>query len=189
MQNKHLPITSDGHFLAYKAVNNKFMDKYTGTVDNSIGQKPTMTRFGVDDDRNNGCSSGLHAGTLDYVQSYGSFCEDDERTDRCIIVKINPEDVVSVPLDCECQKLRTTSYEVIKLYEGEMEYTLAGEDGLEWDDEYYDPDLNYSSEDEDWELEDYMDEEESSEVTSSAGLTFQVDTSDLDSFKDRWMNN
>jgi hypothetical protein len=34
-----------------------------------------------------------------------------------------------------------------------------------------------------------MDEEESSEVTSAAGLTFQVDTSDLDSFKDRWMNN
>jgi lipid II:glycine glycyltransferase (peptidoglycan interpeptide bridge formation enzyme) len=70
-----------------------------------------------------------------------------------------------------------------------MEYTLAGEDGLEWDDEYCDPDLNYSSEDEDWELEDYMDEEESSEVTSDMGLQFQLDTSDLDSFKDKWMNN
>ena len=101
LSHKSLPITEDGCFLAYKAVNNDFTDKYTGTIDNSIGQKPTMTRFGVDDDRNNGCSSGLHAGTLDYVQSYGSFCEDDERTDRCIIVKINPEDVVSVPLDCE----------------------------------------------------------------------------------------
>jgi len=189
LSHKSLPITEDGCFLAYKAVNNDFTDKYTGTVDNSIGQKPTMARFGVDDDRNNGCSSGLHAGTLDYVQSYGSFCEDDERTDRCIIVKINPEDVVSVPLDCECQKLRTTSYEVIKLYEGEMEYTLAGEDGLEWDDEYYDPDLNYSSEEEDWELEDYMDEDDSSDVVSDSGFTFQVDTSELDSFKDKWMNN
>ena len=144
-----------------------------------------MTRFGVDDDRNNGCSSGLHAGTLDYVQSYGSFCEDDHLTDRCIIVKINPEDVVSVPLDCECQKLRTTSYEVVKLYEGEMEYNLATDDGLEWEEDY---DV-YDEVDEDWELEDYMDEEESSEVTSDSGLTFQVDTSDLDAFKDRWMNN
>ena len=43
--------------------------------------------------------------------------------------------------------------------------------------------------DEDWELEDYMEEEESSEVTSNMGLSFQVDTSDLDSFKDRWMSN
>ena len=185
LSHKSLPITEDGCFLAYKAVNNNFTDKYTGTVDNSIGQKPTMTRFGVDDDRNNGCSSGLHAGTLDYVQSYGSFCEDDDVTDRCIIVKINPEDVVSVPLDCECQKLRTTSYEVVKLYEGEMEYNLATDDGLEWEEDY---DV-YDEADEDWELEDYMDEEESSEVTSSAGLTFQVDTSDLDAFKDRWMNN
>ena len=106
-------------------------------------------------------------------------------TDRCIIVKINPEDVVSVPLDCECQKLRTTSYEVVKLYEGEMEYNLATDEGLEWEEDYE----IYGEADEDWELEDYMDEEESSEVTSPAGLTFQVDTSDLDSFKDRWMNN
>ena len=135
LSHKSLPITEDGCFLAYKAVNNNFTDKYTGTVDNSIGQKPTMTRSGVDDDRNNGCSSGLHAGTLDYVQSYGSFCEDDDVTDRCIIVKINPEDVVSVPLDCECQKLRTTSYEVVKLYEGEMEYNLATDDGLEWEED------------------------------------------------------
>ena len=50
-----------------------------------------MTRFGVDDDQNN--DSVRTAGTPDYVQGYGSFCEDDERTDRCIIVKINPEDV------------------------------------------------------------------------------------------------
>ena len=64
-----------------------------------------------------------------------------------------------------------------------MEYNLATDDGVEWED--YD---TYEM-DEDWELEDYMDEEESSEVTSDAGLTFQVDTSDLDSFKDRWMNN
>ena len=56
LSHKSLPITEDGCFLAYKAVNNNFTDKYTGTVDNCIGQKPTMTRFGVDDDRNNGCS-------------------------------------------------------------------------------------------------------------------------------------
>ena len=43
--------------------------------------------------------------------------------------------------------------------------------------------------DEDWELEDYMDEEESSDLVSDSGFTFQVDTSELDSCKDKWMNN
>ena len=103
LSHKSLPITEDGCFLAYKAVGNNFMDKWSGTVDNSIGETPTMARFGVDDDRNNGCSAGLHAGTLEYVQSYGRFCEDEDSTDQCIIVKINPEDVVSVPTDCNCQ--------------------------------------------------------------------------------------
>jgi hypothetical protein len=185
LSHKSLPITEDGCFLAYKAVNNNFTDKYSGTIDNSVGQKPSMRRFGVDDDRNNGCSSGLHAGTLDYVQGYGSFYEDEDgqptdNSDKCIIVKINPEDVVSVPLDCECQKLRTTAYEVVKLYEGEMEYTLATDEGYEWD--------------EDWELEDYMDEEDSVDKQESVKMAetkmnFQIDTSALDSFKDKWMSN
>ena len=73
----------------------------------------------------------------------------------------------------------------MKLYEGEMEYNLATDDGLEWEEDYD----TYDEVDEDWELEDYMDEEESSEVTSNMGLQFQLDTSDLDSFKDKWMNN
>jgi len=188
LSHKSLPITEDGCFLAYKAVSSNFKDKHTGTVDNSVGESPTMARFGVDDDRNHGCSSGLHAGTLEYVQGYGSFYEDEEgnplpSSDQCIIVKINPEDVVSVPTDCNCQKLRTASYEVIKLYEGEMEYTLATDEGYEWDEDY-----------EDWELEDYMDEEDSvdkqeSVTMAEAKMNFQIDTSALDSFKDKWMSN
>ena len=186
LSHKSLPVTEDGCFLAYKAVRHDFMDKWSGTVDNNIGQSPTMARFGVDDDRNHGCSAGLHAGTLEYVQSYGGFYEDEEgnpmpSSDKCIIVKINPEDVVSVPTDCNCQKLRTTSYEVIKLYEGEMEYTLATDEGYEWDEDY--------DEDEDWDLEDYMEKEESIKLKDQPSVSFQIDTSDLDSFKDRWMNN
>ncbi len=136
LEHKNLPITEDGDFLAYKAVNSNYADKYTGTMSNNIGQTVNMTRYGVDDDRNNGCSAGLHAGTLDYVQSYGSF-HDGEGSDKCIIVKINPCHVVSVPTDCECQKLRTCSYMVLKDYEGKMENNLYTDEGEEWEDEDY----------------------------------------------------
>ena len=162
LSHKSLPITEDGDFLAYKAVSSSYTDKWKGEFNNSVGETVTMKRFGVDDDRNHGCSAGLHAGTLDYVQGYGNFRMDDEGnhdpdSDKCIIVKINPTNVVSVPLDCECQKLRTCEYVVLKDYEGEMEYHLYMDDGDEWSDydneedsnslstvtDRYDPDGNY----------------------------------------------
>ena len=34
-----------------------------------------------------------------------------------MIVEINPADVVSVPYDCSCQKLRTSKYKVVGHYE------------------------------------------------------------------------
>ena len=136
LEYKHLPVTEDGDFLAYKAVNSTYMDKYTRKFSNAIGSFVEMVRCGVDDDRGHGCSSGLHAGTLEYVQSYGSF-HDGDGADKCIIVKINPTDVVSVPTDSGCQKLRTCKYLVLRDYEGKMEYNLYTDDGDEWDD--YDP--------------------------------------------------
>jgi len=152
LSHKSLPITEDGDFLAYKAVSNNYRDKWKGSFDNSVGHTVSMKRFGVDDDRNHGCSAGLHAGTLEYVQGYGSFYEDEEgnpleSSDKCIIVKINPTNVVSVPLDCECQKLRTCEYTVLKDYEGEMEYNLYMDDGDVWDDSDYEDDDCLSSSD------------------------------------------
>ena len=145
LEHKHLPVTEDGDFLAYKAVNSTYMDKYTGKFSNTIGSSVEMVRWNVDDDRGHGCASGLHAGTLEYVQSYGSF-HDGDGADKCIIVKINPTDVVSVPTDSNCQKLRTCKYLVLRDYEGKMEYNLYTDDGDEWDDDY-DP----------YEDEDYVD--------------------------------
>ena len=56
----NLPITEDGHFLAYKVVNNDYTDCYTGKFDNSIGTEPEMKPEDCDTDRNNHCSRGLH---------------------------------------------------------------------------------------------------------------------------------
>ncbi len=116
LEHENLPITEDGCFLAYKAVNSDFKDKWRGTFDNKVGQVCEMRRAKVDDNRKVGCSQGLHAGALNYVANYGNV----DAGDNIVIVKINPEDVVSVPSDCNCEKLRTCKYEVVGLYQGEL---------------------------------------------------------------------
>ena len=143
LEHEHLPITEDGHFLAYKAVRSDYKDKYRGVFDNSVGKICKMQRAKVDDDRARGCSDGLHAGALNYVAGYGSV----ESGDRIVIVKINPRDVVSVPSDCNCEKLRTCQYEVVGEYQGELLKPLYSSNFSE--DEYEDDEDDYSN-DYDW---------------------------------------
>jgi hypothetical protein len=109
LEKGNLPITSDGHFLAYKKVRDDYLDVYSGTIDNSVGQVVEMERNRVDDDKNNTCSYGLHFCSKDYLQSFSG--------DRIVILKINPRDVVSIPTDYAFTKGRTCRYEVI----GEVE--------------------------------------------------------------------
>lgn len=105
----NLPITEDGHFLAYKKVKHNYMDIYSGTFDNSIGKICEMERNEVDDNRNNTCSAGLHFASYSYMAHYGGTGNDD----RIVIVKINPADVVSIPSDYNNAKGRCWKYEVV----------------------------------------------------------------------------
>jgi|TARA_Y100000817_G_scaffold308612_1_gene296608 hypothetical protein len=118
MQNKHLPITDDGHFLAYKAVSPDFKDIYTGNFDNSVGSEVSIDRSKVDSNRDKHCSAGLHVGAIDYVKSYGGIDldEDNDGGNQIVICKVNPADVVSVPSDARFQKLRCCKYEVVSLF-------------------------------------------------------------------------
>ena len=131
LEHKHLPITEDGCFLAYKAVRSDFKDKYSNTIDNSVGKVVEMVRAKVDDNRAMGCSAGLHVGALDYVTGYGSL----ESNDVIVIVKINPKDAVSVPSDSSYEKLRTCKYEVVGQYEGQLLKPLYSEEYQYDDDE------------------------------------------------------
>ena len=155
LEHESLPITEDGYFLAYKAVRSDFKDKYRGVFDNSVGQICEMTRSKVDDDRGRGCSNGLHAGALNYVAGYGSV----EANDKIVIVKINPADVVSVPSDCNFEKLRTCRYEVVGEYQGELLKPLYSsvfsEDDYEDEDEDGDDDYEWG-----WNGDSEDDEEE-----------------------------
>ena len=111
LEHENLPITSSGTFVAYKAIRNNFFDKYSGSFDNSVGNVVEMPRNKVDDNKDVGCSKGLHAGTLEYASGYA--CDND----KLVLVEIDPADVVSIPTDCEFQKLRTCKYKVVAEYE------------------------------------------------------------------------
>jgi len=106
----NLPITEDGYFLAYKKVREDWMDLYSGTVSNVIGAKPRMSRNKVDDDFRVGCSKGYHVASKEYYNESGYGSGDGN---RLIVVKVNPEDVVSVPEECNFTKMRVCAYEVI----------------------------------------------------------------------------
>lgn len=105
LESNNLPITSDGHFLAYKKVRENYTDCHTGKFDNSVGQTVEMPRNQVNDNKDETCSNGLHFCSQGYLGSFGG--------DRVMILKINPKDVVSIPTDYNRTKGRCCRYEVI----------------------------------------------------------------------------
>jgi hypothetical protein len=105
LEKNNLPITPDGHFLAYKKVKDDYKDVYSGKFDNSVGKIVEMERNDVDDNCNHTCSSGLHFCSKEYLSCFGGA--------RTMILKINPRDVVSIPTDYGFSKGRCCRYEVI----------------------------------------------------------------------------
>jgi len=116
LEHKGLPITDDGHFLAYKAVRNDYYDKYSGTISNAIGSYVEMERRNVSDKFTDHCASGLHCGAIDYVKNYAN-----SPTDKILVVKVNPKDAVSVPNDHNFTKLRVCRYLVLSELENAQE--------------------------------------------------------------------
>jgi hypothetical protein len=103
-----LPITADGNFLARKVVAKDFYDKHSHTVLYKPGTKVSMPRHKVDDNSANTCSSGLHVYSKDYSQGFASF------GDKFLLVEIDPTNVVAVPPDYNCTKMRVCEMFVVK---------------------------------------------------------------------------
>tara|TARA_R110002073_G_scaffold309611_1_gene479930 strand:+ start:325 stop:981 length:657 start_codon:yes stop_codon:yes gene_type:complete len=101
-----LPITDDGHFLAYKSVRDDYKDHHSGTMDNSVGSVVSMERNKVDEDKDRTCSYGLHFAAHEYAEGFGGG--------KMVVLKINPRDVVAIPSDYSNQKGRCSTYEVLE---------------------------------------------------------------------------
>jgi hypothetical protein len=145
LEHKHLPITENGNFLAYKGVQKNWYSitagatKLTkgkvdsdGRIYNGVGEEIECLRNAVDDDKDRGCSYGLHAGSVEYAVSFG-------RSGQAVIVEINPKDVVSIPTDCSYQKLRTCAYKVVGTYDAPLSAPIYDSGWVtDEDDDYYD---------------------------------------------------
>lgn len=101
-----LPITQDGHFLAYKHVREDYRDVHSGRFDNSPGKEVEMNRADVCDDKNVTCAPGLHFCSYEYLAHYPG--------NRIVVLKINPKDVVSIPVDYNNTKGRCCYYKVLR---------------------------------------------------------------------------
>lgn len=113
LEKNKLPITEDGHFLAYKRVRADYKDIHSGTFDNSIGEIVEMDRNLVDDNPDSYCSTGLHFCSESYLGHFG------ESSQPVMILKINPADVVSIPTDYDGAKGRCMRYEVVAQVNGD----------------------------------------------------------------------
>lgn len=102
-----MPITEDGHFLGYKGVGADYMDIHSHKFLNTPGAVLTMERKEVCDDADIGCSYGYHVGSHEYATHWAG------ESGHVMIVEVDPADVVSIPKDCEFQKLRTCKYKVV----------------------------------------------------------------------------
>ncbi len=116
---KQLPITEDGCFIAFRGLQANGWSKHgnlntkvlkgkvnaQGQIYNGVGEEIEVERNCVDDNRNNDCSFGVHAGSFDYAKGWSAG--------KIVSVKINPKDVVSVP-SSDCRKLRCCAYKVLE---------------------------------------------------------------------------
>lgn len=160
---KGLPITEDGYMIGYKGVavysgedrqdklgrtltDGDLVDKYTGrSFRNNVGDENYMPRRQVCDDHTKGCEAGLHIGTFEYAEGWAGS------GGAVVLVKFNPADIVSVPSDCSCQKIRVSKYEVLEVARGVIEDAVFegyGDDD-EDDEDFYDED-QYGYEDDDY---------------------------------------
>jgi len=116
LMKNQIPLTEKGMFRAYKKVRDDFTDSHTGTIDNSVGKVVTMPREAVNPNRHVTCSSGLHVASWKYAQGYAGQI--------LLEIQINPQDVVSVPVDYDNAKMRVCKYKVIRVIEQPNENLL-----------------------------------------------------------------
>jgi len=195
LEKNNLPITPEGHFLAYKKVRDSYFDVHSNTVCNKPASEftqqelesmpMTVNSVTVDVVLDNGCASGKKVTVVtmprnavddnkDRTCSSGlHFCSreylDNFGGQRIVILKINPRDVVSIPSDYNNSKGRTCRYEIV----GELAvdpskaFTRSVQDYPSWDEDNIDP---YDDDNRDDEWED--DDDEDAEDTNSNEFKF-----------------
>ena len=175
---------------------------YNGHLPNPDGAVVEIAKKLVTKDPASGCASGLHVGTYDYAYDFA----------RGIIlkVKVNPRDIVSVPYDCEAQKIRCCRYVVLEhelvnqysthddedYYAFDTDELSYGDDNDcdDWDDDWNEDDWNDDWNDDDWngDYDDYSDSwnedahvsEDENVADNESNLNANIDSDDIETDSD-----
>lgn len=135
-------ITDDGCLVGYKGCGGTILEpmsvftgdaivdgeEYKGQIPNRAGSVIQMPRSAVQVDPSVGCSQGLHVGTRDYAVKWAPVL---------LLVKVNPRDVVSVPYECDSQKMRVCEYTVLKVTDAGDEHKMYHESDSSSEEEDY----------------------------------------------------
>lgn len=151
-------ITPEGDLLGYKGVRKSSSQpgyesinrgraivngqEFNGAIPQQIGDVVTMPRSEVEHNPSAGCSRGLHVGTWNYARDFAMG--------EVLEVVVNPRDVVSVPHDCNAEKLRTCRYVVTGV--ASADYGTPLKSPSTWDNAVYD-----DYEEDEWSDNDYDD--------------------------------
>lgn len=174
----NLFITEEGKVLGYKSVRPDFKDWHTGTIDNSVGCSPRpLPHWKCDRNSYVECSEGYHIGTYEYAYHFNN------RPGRNIVLcEFDPEDVMVVPNEGDCGKIRVRHYKVVTTHEGSelpsnvplvkyngeeavpelvfVDNYFRQEDDYQWDGDKYRDDMDYDEEYSDYEDDDFDEDDE-----------------------------
>lgn len=109
-----MPIADDGSLIIFKVLRRErdhYVDCHTGSVPQKVGSYVCMDISLVDRHRNNECSNGLHVARRGYIRNFSG--------DVCVIAKLAPEDVVTVP-SYDANKMRVMGYHILHELSPEM---------------------------------------------------------------------
>ena len=117
LKHNDIVILPDGSIQGWKYLYKRddiYLDDYTKSITNNVDTYISMPREEVDSDPTMTCSRGLHVGAWDYVKGNNHIAK----------VIVNPEDVVSVPVDYQGMKLRCCKYYIHEI----LDYPISPED-------------------------------------------------------------
>lgn len=105
----NLKINEDGDIVLFKIVTQNFKDRYSESLDYSVGSEVSLPKYNLNSDPFKDDPIGLHA------YEWKEIVFHSKTNDRVIFVAIDPRDVITVPLpNKSSQKLKASKIKVLR---------------------------------------------------------------------------
>jgi hypothetical protein len=115
-KNNH-PLTTEGNFIGYKTVRESMFDWHSNTTEYKLGEATEMPRSEVQHDTKVACGKGLHIANWHYASTF-------MHGGVMLKCECSPADVISIPTDCNGEKIRSCRITPIEIIERESDKLL-----------------------------------------------------------------